>query len=432
LTRTLAGLACLLGAIALACGITAAQAAAAAPGLVAAYGFNEGSGTTAADASGTGNTGSTSATTWTAAGRYGGALSFNGTGSSVAVNDSPSLDLTAGMTLEAWVNPTALGATDWRTAVGKQTTNGIAYALYANNGGARPAGQVDIGGEQNAIGTAQLPLNAWSHLATTYDGATLRLYVNGTQVASKAQTGSIAVSTAQLRIGGNAIWGEYFSGLIDEVRIYNRALAVAEVQADMNAPVAPASGDATPPTAQITAPAAGASLTGTVTVTANATDNVGVAGVQFQLDGSGLGAEDTSAPYSVAWDTSSAAAGSHTLTAIARDAAGNRTTSSPVGVTVTSAAPQFVNDRVIIGLDEPTAMTFTPDGRMLIAERDGTVWVVQPGATHGRPGVRAERLRVRLLHARLAAAQPRVALPRHRQQRPRVDRVRGVAEHRQR
>ena len=71
-------------------------------------------------------------------------------------------------------------------------------------------------------------------------------------------------------------------------------------------------------------------MSGTVTVTANATDNLGVAGVQFQLDGASLGAEDTTAPYSVAWDTSGAAAGSHTLTAVARDAAGNRTTSAPV------------------------------------------------------------------------------------------------------
>ena len=65
MTRILAGLACLLGAIALACGITAAQAAAAAPGLVAAYGFDEGFGTAVADASGTGNAGTASATTWT-------------------------------------------------------------------------------------------------------------------------------------------------------------------------------------------------------------------------------------------------------------------------------------------------------------------------------------------------------------------------------
>jgi glucose/arabinose dehydrogenase len=386
LVRTLFRLVWLVGAVALAAGMTTATATAAPAGLVAAYGFNEGAGTTAADASGTGNTGTTSSTTWAPLGKYSGALSFNGAGSYVTVNDSASLDLTTGMTLEAWVNPAALGTsgTNWRTVAFKQNTSGMAYALYANNGGARPTGQVNIGGEQNAIGTAQLPLNAWSHLATTYDGATMRLYVNGTQVASKAQTGSIPVTTGPLRIGGNTIWGEYFSGLIDEVRVYNRALTASEIGTDMNTPVAPSSGDSTPPTAQITSPPAGA-VSGTVTVAANATDNVGVAGVTFQLDGATLGAEDTSAPYSVAWDTTTAAGGSHTLTAIARDAAGNRTTSAPVSVTVTSTTPQFVNDRVIIGLDEPTAMTFTPDGRMLIAERDGTVWVVQPGATQVSP-----------------------------------------------
>ncbi|MDA8108931.1 MAG: Ig-like domain-containing protein, partial [Betaproteobacteria bacterium] len=80
----------------------------------------------------------------------------------------------------------------------------------------------------------------------------------------------------------------------------------------------------------------------TVSVTASASDNVGVAGVQFRLDGANLGAEDTTAPYSVSWDTTSATNGSHTLTAIARDAAGNKSTSSPVAVTVSNAAPASV------------------------------------------------------------------------------------------
>ena len=62
----------------------------------------------------------------------------------------------------------------------------------------------------------------------------LRLYVNGTQVVAAGASGSILTSTAPLRIGGNAIWGECFTGLIDEVRIYNRALSAAEIQADMN------------------------------------------------------------------------------------------------------------------------------------------------------------------------------------------------------
>jgi Big-like domain-containing protein len=98
-------------------------------------------------------------------------------------------------------------------------------------------------------------------------------------------------------------------------------------------------GDVTPPAVAIAAPAAGATVTGTVSVTANASDNVGVAGVQFKIDGANLGSEDTTAPYTVSWNTTAVANGSHTLTAVARDAAGNRTTSAPISVTVGNASP---------------------------------------------------------------------------------------------
>src|SRR5687768_3613719 len=97
--------------------------------------------------------------------------------------------------------------------------------------------------------------------------------------------------------------------------------------------------DVTPPAVSISAPAAGSMARGTVTVSANASDNVGVTGVQFRLDGAPLGAEDTAAPYSVAWNTVAASNGPHTLTAVARDAAGNTTTSGAVSVTVDNAAP---------------------------------------------------------------------------------------------
>ncbi len=84
---------------------------------------------------------------------------------------------------------------------------------------------------------ASLPLNTWTHLTVTYDGTTLRLYVNGTQVGSRAMTGALLTSTGALRIGGNSIWGEFFQGRIDEIRVYNRALSAAEILADMNTPV---------------------------------------------------------------------------------------------------------------------------------------------------------------------------------------------------
>jgi hypothetical protein len=63
------------------------------------------------------------------------------------------------------------------------------------------------------------------------------MFVNGVQVSTKAVTGSAAVGGGALRIGGNAIWGEYFRGMIDEVRVYNRALTAAEIQTDMNTPI---------------------------------------------------------------------------------------------------------------------------------------------------------------------------------------------------
>ena len=93
------------------------------------------------------------------------------------------------------------------------------------------------------------------------------------------------------------------------------------------------------PTVSITAPPNGAFVRGTVTVSAAASDNVGVIGVQFKLDGASLGLEDTTAPYSVAWNTATSLNGSHTLTAIARDAAGNTKTSLAVIVTVDNVAP---------------------------------------------------------------------------------------------
>ena len=96
-------------------------------------------------------------------------------------------------------------------------------------------------------------------------------------------------------------------------------------------------GDTTAPTVSMTAPASGATVSGTsVTVSANASDNVGVVGVQFKLDGANLGSEDLTAPYSTTWNTTTTANGSHTLSAVARDAAGNQATASMVTVNVSN------------------------------------------------------------------------------------------------
>src|SRR5205085_2448856 len=151
------------------------------------------------------------------------------------------------------------------------------------------------------------------------------------QSSSLAVGNNIKVATGALRIGGNSIWGEYFQGLIDEVRVYNRALSAPEIQTDMSTPLG--INDSTPPSVTMTAPANGATVSGAVTVSANASDNVSVAGVQFLLDGTAVGSEDTVAPYAISWNSASVANGTHTLAARARDGAGNQTTSGAVTVT---------------------------------------------------------------------------------------------------
>ncbi len=247
----------------------------AASGLVAAYSFNEGFGSTVADASGNGNTGTISGAAWTTSGRYGSALSFNGTNAWVTVNDAAALDLTAAVTLESWVNPSVV--TNWQAVVIKERPGGLSYAIYANSSNNRPAAALHTSTDINLYGASPLPANTWSHLAITYDSANLRLYVNGVQVSVQAVSGAMPTSTSPLRIGGDSVWGEYFKGLIDEVRIYNRALSAAEIQTDMNTAIISAAqtgAGVSPANFTLTAAGATQQLTTTATYSDGSTQNV--------------------------------------------------------------------------------------------------------------------------------------------------------------
>jgi hypothetical protein len=220
-------------------------------GPVLTLSFNEPDGAVVLDSSGNGNDGSIGgATRVTGQTGFGGALSFNGTSSIVNVAHSASLALSTGMTLEAWVNPSANAGTapngGWRTVIMKELgTDGLAYALYGNDGNvntARPAGYIHNGGvDKEATAAPALPVGVWSHIAVTYDGASIRLYVNGVLRSTAAAAGTIAASTAPLHIGGNNVFTtpgtEFFAGLIDEVRVYNRALSAGEITVDMNTPL---------------------------------------------------------------------------------------------------------------------------------------------------------------------------------------------------
>ena len=249
---------------------------------MAAYGFEEGSGTTTADASGNGNTGTIVNATWTATGKYGEALQFNGTNARVDIPDAASLHLSTGMTLEAWVNPRS-STSAWRDV----DLQGQRQLL--------PRGDLDereragrrrrSSAARTATPTAppRSPPNTLGVSRVTYDGANVRLYVNGTLVATTPKTGAITTSTNPLQIGGDSIYGQYFNGLIDEVRIYNAALTAAQIQTDMTTPIAGGGApDTQPPSAPGTLSATAANAGEIDLSWGAATDNVGVTGYRIE------------------------------------------------------------------------------------------------------------------------------------------------------
>ena len=267
----------------------------------------------------------------------GNALLFNGTNARVTVGDSPSLDLTTAMTLEAWVYPTG-GAGQWRDVIYKGPDDIYYLESHTSNGPPATGGTF----ANPLFGTAVPPLNTWSHLAATYDGTTLRLYVNGVQVASRAQTGPIATSSGALTIGGDALYGQHFSGRIDEVRIYGTALSASEIQTDMNTPIGTPGPDTQPPTAPTGLTATAVSPSQINLAWTASTDNVAVTGYRVErCQGAGCSnfvqvATPTATSFN---DSGRAAATSYSYRVRAADAAGNLSGYSSVQSATTPAAP---------------------------------------------------------------------------------------------
>jgi hypothetical protein len=214
-------------------------------GPVAAYSFDEGEGTTVEDLTGDGHTATIHGAGWTTHGRYGGAMEFDAAGESyLSIPDSPELDLTEEFTLEAWVRPGS-ELNEWAPIIAKETGGGeasheLAYWLYEGDresnqpyGGTEPA----PGEKDEAHAEDPLPVDVWSHLALTYDGAKVRLYVDGELVdcSPVVPAGAPPVTEGELDIGGASEQEDFFTGRIDEVRVYDRGLSQAEIQQTMNA-----------------------------------------------------------------------------------------------------------------------------------------------------------------------------------------------------
>src|SRR6266540_44148 len=186
---------------------------------------------------------------------------------------------------------------------------------------------VPTGLTASAVSSSQINLS-WTASSDNVGVSGYRVFRNGVQIATASAT-------------------SFTNTGLSPSTTYTYAVAAFDAAGNLSAQSSPASAttpaapDTTPPTVSITAPANGAPVSATVTVSASASDNVGVVGVQFLLDDGINGSADvTTAPYSVSWNTVTASDGSHKITAIARDAAGNVSpVSAPVTVTVNNNAP---------------------------------------------------------------------------------------------
>ena len=323
-------------------------------GLLAAYSFEASSGTTLTDVTGQNNTVTlANGPTW-GSGMYGNALSFDGSNDvGTASSANSALNLTGrSLTISAWINPRSNSG--WQMIVNKPYTAGHSapyfdWSLHRETSSGRLVAFFGCDAQQRAS-NASIPLNTWTHVAVTYDGTSLRHYINGALDRTTSLSCSISNTNSRpIRIGANGAGTEVMNGSIDDVRIYNRPLTAAEIQGDLATslggtsapPPPPPASDTVAPSVSVSSPTSGATVIGTVTLSANASDNIGVAGVQFRIDGANVGSEDTASPYSLSWNSTQVANGNHSVLAVARDAAGNTRTSSAVSINVnnTSQAP---------------------------------------------------------------------------------------------
>lgn len=336
-------------------------------------------------------------------------LNFSGSNSVMVLSAALGENASA-ITVGAWVKPSVLGTdmafvskmniltsntTQW--FLGRDKNNHMLFAVVNSSGVTGAAYATNVTTDTN-----------WHQVTGTYDGSNVNLYIDGVLAApAAALTGSIAGGDFPVCIGG--AWsstanlctgGLYVNGSIDDVRMYSRALSSSEISSSINTELTggeagltgywklndgggqfaydfaptPHVGilgtsinadagdpawvgsvpDQTPPLISIVAPTANSTVSGTTTITPFASDNVGIAGVQFKLDGANLGAEQTVSPYSLSWNSTTVADGNHTLTAVARDAAGNSNTSVAVGVSVSNTAPPPGSWTPPIGIPNPS------------------------------------------------------------------------------
>jgi prepilin-type N-terminal cleavage/methylation domain-containing protein len=206
---------------------------------VGIWSFDEGSGSTANDISGWGNNGTlVNSPTWRCASTdtsytpsaQGCSLEFNGSSNYVNAGNGTSLNITSAVTMEAWIKKP-----DYSRTVDAIIRKSGSYVLYfAGASDGEPQGlQTYFWGLANprlGYSYTNFMNDRWYHVVGTYNGSVAKLYVNGAEVASENKTGNLTITSNNVAIGASSENEMYFSGLIDEARIYETALTLSHVQ----------------------------------------------------------------------------------------------------------------------------------------------------------------------------------------------------------
>jgi hypothetical protein len=202
---------------------------------VAVYHMNEGSGSTAYDETCNNNDGTVHGATWTSSGKYGSCLDFDGSSDYVQVPDDKSLEPQE-LTVDCWVKGATQGSYRYIIAKGANACSSASYAFYTGSSGGLYFYVTTAGGwTLSPDGGSSLWDDCWHHIAGTYDGSYIRLYVDGSEVGSgTVKTGNIRYNMPtndELFIGAyRGTCNFYFNGLIDEVNIWPCAMSASQIQ----------------------------------------------------------------------------------------------------------------------------------------------------------------------------------------------------------
>ncbi|MFN8638978.1 MAG: PQQ-dependent sugar dehydrogenase [Dehalococcoidia bacterium] len=223
------------------------------PGLVAGYSFDEGSGAFVGDVTGGGSYGTPDGgVTWTAAGKYGSAMSFDGSTGSLDLGNPAAFQFTGSSTWAAWVYATVSPSDDGQIIAKSSGSDGWQFKTSPDTGPHTFAIGVSNGSTlTQRYSTTVRALNTWYHVAGVYNASarTLDIYVNGVLdngVLSGTVPSSQGVNSVTATVG-RRIGGAFFAGTLDEIQVYNRALSAAEVQTVMTTPLGPPPAGSGPP-----------------------------------------------------------------------------------------------------------------------------------------------------------------------------------------